>query len=799
MKKIFVLTLILSISGLISLQAQQPETLGSLAAQFEQPADTYKPHAWWHWLGTNFSKQGITRDLESMKSAGIGGVVVFNAPAWLDPQKTPFPENTYRSSAYWDALGHTLSEAKRLGMEVGIHNTAGWSTTGGPWISPEEDGMKAVAFDTIIIEGGKQISIELPLPKGDFYKDVAVLAMPDKQNVSIEEVLEITPYFKNGILNWNAPAGQWKIYRFGYYSTLQRSHPTPEDVEQTAFEADKMSPSATRKHWTNVLTPFKERFGKYIGTTFKYVWIDSYEAWGQSWTPEFREKFIQMKGYDPVPQIVLAFHRGDQILSGSSKGVRDIRSSFKPETKIFVADYREVVSRLFLECFRIGKEMANEAGFQLVWEPYGSIVAAPFDMEEGVGIADIPATEFWVHSSSLSNDANIAAAAAKYQKRVVGAEAFTGMEATCRFTETPAMLKRPADMGYNSGVNKYWLHSWAHNPLDDKYQPGWGFAHYGTHFSRNQTWIEPSKAFFTYLARCQMLLQQGSYLSRNDSVVHRQTPDAEIFFVRNTGAAQAKTIAFPVTQSVPELWDAYHGTIKTTSNYREENGKTLLTLNLEKDESVFVVFPLYQTTYAKESEKTFSKKSETVLNNKWNVTFVPKTGEKPFKRTFNTLTDWSLSNDDAIKYFSGTAIYETTFNFQFSIFNFQFLIDLGKVCDLAEVEINGKSVGVLWIAPFKADITKYLTAGKNSIKIKVTNTWVNRLIGDEQYPEDFEWKVRDNGQRAMTALPDWVLNDEPRPVKERKAFTPWYYYGKDSKLAPSGLLGPVKIINQEVE
>jgi hypothetical protein len=791
MKTLFYLPLIFGILCLMPLNAQQPETLESLAAQFNQPADTYKPHAWWHWLGKNFSKYGITRDLEAMHEAGVGGVVVFNAPAWLDPEKSLNEANTYRSEAYWDALGFALAEAERLGMEVGIHNTAGWSTTGGPWISPEKDGMKAIAFDTITIKGGGEIKIQLPQPKGDFYKDIAVLAAPARKNLAAKEVIDLTGKYANGLLVWQAPQGEWTVYRVGYISTLQRSHPTPEDVEKIAFEADKMDPAATRLHWQNVLQPLKQRFSKYVGKTFKYVWIDSYEAWGQSWTPSFREKFIAMKGYDPVPQIVLAFQRGDQILSGSSKGVRDVRSDYAPETKIFVADYREVISRLFLDCFRIGRDMANEAGFQLVWEPYGSIVAAPFDMEEGVGIADIPATEFWVHSSNLSNDANIAPAAAKYQKRIVGAEAFTGMEATCRYTETPAMLKRPADMGYNSGVNKYFLHSWAHNPLDDKYQPGWGFAHYGTHFSRNQTWAEPSKAFFTYLARCQMLLQQGTYAGRNDSIVHRQTPDAEIFFVRNTGTAQEKTISFPVTQSAPELWDAYRGTIKSPANYKEENGKTTLTLKLEKDESIFVIFPSYKTSYTKETEKTFSKESETVLNNKWNVTFVPKTGEKPFKRTFSTLSDWSQNSDPEIKYFSGTAIYETTFTFHALPFT---LLDLGKVCDIAEVEINGKPVGVLWVAPFTADITKFLKKGKNTIRIKVTNTWVNRLIGDEQYPEDFEAITRDNRQRAMKALPDWVLNNEDRPEQRRRAFTPWYYYNKDSKLSEAGLLGPVRLV-----
>jgi len=110
------------------------------------------------------------------------------------------------------------------------------------------------------------------------------------------------------------------------------------------------------------------------------------------------------------------------------------------------------------------------------------------------------------------------------------------------------------------------------------------------------------------------------------------------------------------------------------------------------------------------------------------------------------------------------------------------------------VEINGQKVATLWVTPFKVDVTKYLKKGNNTIKISVTNTWQNAMIGDEQYPRDFEWAVRDwNGLPAMTALPDWVLHDQPRPEPRRKTFIPWFYYDKTSPLEPSGLMGPVSI------
>ncbi|MDR0758203.1 MAG: hypothetical protein LBF85_10205 [Tannerella sp.] len=783
---------------------QRSETLQSLAQQFAAPADDYKPHAWWHWLGTNFSKDGMTADLQAMKEAGIGGVVVFNAPSWLDPSKNLWQHQTYRSVAYWDALKHALAEAKRLNMTVGIHNTPGWSTTGGPWISPE-DGMQAVAYGKTEVKGGKQVKITLPNPianteTAEYFKDVALIAVPANKELAANNVLDISERLDaKGVLNWQAPEGDWIIYRVGHYPTLTHSHPTPEDVAEYSLEADKMNPAATVKHWNNVLNPFIDRFEDYIGATFKYIWIDSYEAGDQNWSPNFRADFIRMKGYDPVLQLVMADMRGDSILT-KHYGLRYPENA-APETKLFLRDYSEVINRLFMNCWQTGKEMVNKAGFTLCWEPYCSWGGGPFDMSEGVAIADIPVTEFWVHSSDVLGGEIIAKAAAANEKRIVGAEAFTGMEATCKFTETPRMLKRPADMGYSFGVNLYFLHSWAHNPFDDKYQPGFNFAHYGTHFSRNQTWFEPGKAFFTYLARCQMLLQQGAFISRTGEALHRRTPDAEIFFVRNTEDAQEKTIDFPVTGRVPELWDAYSGTIKSTNNWKQDENKTSVTLTMEKDVSMFVVFPARKTAYVKLPETKVVKETAVDVNGEWTVCFKPKTDEEPFQRKFAELVDFSKQDEAAVKYFSGTAIYEKTIRINAADLsvNKAVVLDLGNLYDIAELEVNGEKAGVLWSPPYRADITSLLKAGNNTLKIHITNNWINRLIGDEQYPEDFEWTDKNQGLRAMTGLPEWFVKNQPRPVKERKTFIPWYYFNKDSRLYPAGLLGPVKLRYNELK
>jgi hypothetical protein len=109
---------------------------------------------------------------------------------------------------------------------------------------------------------------------------------------------------------------------------------------------------------------------------------------------------------------------------------------------------------------------------------------------------------------------------------------------------------------------------------------------------------------------------------------------------------------------------------------------------------------------------------------------------------------------------------------------------------LAEVIINGTPLGILWKPPFLADITAVVTTGENTLEIKVTNLWPNRLIGDEQLPEENEYIQTIRGG-AIKTLPAWYKEGKPKPPGGRVTFSTWKHYQKDSPLLLSGLLGPV--------
>jgi hypothetical protein len=479
----------------------------SLEKDFKNPPVLMRPYVWWHWMGSNFSKTGITKDLEAMKASGIGGATIFNiASAVQESHKptlnNPWPDQTYRSPKYWDALRHAAEEAERLGLEIGLHNTVGYSTTGGPWID-EEKNMRKLVFKSLTVDGGKQIAIEIPKPDptqyhgwGNFgrsfsnFADVAILAVPADGEIDPASALDLTKNFDGNTLTWNAPAGRWSIYRIAHAATGSNPHPLPDELIGKAFEVDKLSRELNRFHWDQVIDPIKTHLGPHLGKSFRHFLIDSYEAGQQNWTPAFREEFLKRKGYDPLPWVLTLAQR---TVSNKQLSAR------------FQWDFNDVIRTLYYENgWLTGLEKMKSVGAQLQFEPYGG----NFDTVDGTALADIPMGEFWTNGGGAINSTIVAAARAA-GRTVVGAEAFTGPPDLSKWSETPAYLKRSADGALASGANRMILHHWVHQPFDDRYKPGMGMGWWGTHFNRHQTWAEDGTAFFLYLGRAQALLQAG--------------------------------------------------------------------------------------------------------------------------------------------------------------------------------------------------------------------------------------------------------------------------------------------------
>jgi hypothetical protein len=256
--------------------------------------------------------------------------------------------------------------------------------------------------------------------------------------------------------------------------------------------------------------------------------------------------------------------------------------------------------------------------------------------------------------------------------------------------------------------------------------------------------------------------------------VHCKLDDGDVYFVdnRQDRAENVETI-FRVEGKVPKLWDPATGETQPVS-YRIADGRTTVPLNLDPYGTTFVVFraPTTQNSLGlPATHETVIDGLSEALNGDWSVAFEPGRGVSE-TIGFHHLVSWTElplpTSDDGVKYFSGTATYSKTIEIPAEDLaqGAHLWLDLGDVREIAEVKMNGAELGILWKTPFKVDVTGEIKPGKNRIEIKVTNLWVNRMIGDQQ-----PWAMK------KYAFPD---------------FTP---YKADSPLLPSGLLGPVRLIS----
>jgi hypothetical protein len=259
-------------------------------------------------------------------------------------------------------------------------------------------------------------------------------------------------------------------------------------------------------------------------------------------------------------------------------------------------------------------------------------------------------------------------------------------------------------------------------------------------------------------------LNNAGHYAGNVAWNHRATANEDICFISNQlNEKRTVQLSLRVAGKIPELWDAVTGELHEALGWKVQNGRTVLPVTLETSGSVFVVFRKAGTTNLHKNEPVFQ--AVQTLKTAWTVTFDAKMGGPKAPVQWNALQDWSKSADSTIKYYSGTAIYHQTLNYKTNgTTQSAVYLNLGKVDNLAEVFVNNVSCGIAWTAPYRVNISKALKPGVNQIRIAVTNTWANRLMGDHPLPKE----------KQIT----WTN-------------APYRLEGKE--LLPAGLLGPVVI------
>ena len=501
---------------------QKAISIDSIEAGFESPPASAKARTWWHWLNGNISKNGITADLEAMKRAGIQEAQIFNVKL-----NNPSGPVDYLSDTWLELFHFAANEAKRLDMELSFHNGAGWSSSGGPWVTAEY-AMQTVVYSQTYHIGGKTFKGTLPQPDTqlDYYKDIAILAFPKPKGndridgldfktlsgkvrnnllpdpkiipaaslIKSSEIIDLTTNFTpNSMLHWDAPEGDWVILRIGYTPTGKKNHPAP--LSGTGLEIDKMNRKAVDLYWQRGINPILEKLDTLVGTVVKNCLIDSYEVGTANWTHEFENSFKHLRGYECLPYLpALA---GYYIESGEI-------------TERFLWDFRKTIGDLIAEnYYGYFGQLCHENGLNFSVEPYWGA----FDNMKVGATADIVMSEFWSDGYPFFDSPKFVSSIAHLKgSTIVGAEAFTGIGG---WKEHPATIKSVGDQAWAQGINRFIFHTYVHQPWN--IPPGLTLSYHGLDFNRLNTWWEQGKAYLDYVARSQFLLQQGK--SVNDVLV----------------------------------------------------------------------------------------------------------------------------------------------------------------------------------------------------------------------------------------------------------------------------------------
>ena len=824
------------------------DTIDELIARPPVCRDIARPFVWWHWCGTAVTKEGIVRDLDAMRAAGIGGAAIFQvargpcsevpAYGYEDDTRDDF---AFGSGAWWDFVAFAAREAKKRGLEIGMHNCPGYTVSGGPWITPEL-AMKKLVWSV----APKGAAPAQPAANLGFYRDIGTVE-------------------KDG-----------RVYRFGYTCTGAQCMPVAKALLGRCLEADKMSAAAVNLHLDHILE-------RNVGLDF--ILMDSYEAGPYDWTDDFRAAFEARRGYDPLP-----------LLPAYVGAVQEGREKI-------TADMARTIGELSTERhYRIFRERLHERGLAFVVEPYGG----PFDKCEAAWSSDLPMTEFWgarpfwVAPDAVGGSPQLGGAVGRAAgKSVLAAEAYTAMPFQDPYVLSPRDFKACTDASFARGVNCMFLHHWVHQPFPACRKPGMNMGYWGAHFGENATWFEPGKAFIAYLTRCQERLQRGEemidvlavedFRGRTDGVdvvprrvflervafvpesasavvrnfrrnrwysclavpgnlladpavaakvaearaagVRILAEDAELprrpfgvvggvktgadgpilgtalrdaspfFFVANVSAEAVSFTADFRAEGQAELWYPGTGETEFLEPVDPVEGYVRLPLTLGPQESVFVTFrPGARWPVSRRREPA----GRLPLAGRWSVAFEPGRGAPAAPLETDALASWSDSPVPGVRYFSGTATYRLRFTLTKDAAAAVRGIDLGEVRDIARVRLNGRDLGVAWCAPFEVRTLDAAREGENELEVEVTNGWHNRLLADHLLPgDDCEWgPVRTHQSdlagtqtfcgRGLRRIPDWAWNaDGTRPATNRVTFTSWDYFTGGEHPVPSGLLGPV--------
>ncbi|MBN1108893.1 MAG: hypothetical protein JXR66_03260 [Bacteroidales bacterium] len=303
--------------------------------------------------------------------------------------------------------------------------------------------------------------------------------------------------------------------------------------------------------------------------------------------------------------------------------------------------------------------------------------------------------------------------------------------------------------------------------------------------------------------------------------IHYRLDETDVYFIVNTsGKWISRLCRFRQEGRVPEMWDPVSGAIIPVSVYEQDDHRINMPVTLAPYGSQVIVFRkgrpsphfkaikgdgldpplmrfttdglclLQEGTFELEdmnSTQKFSHRiSSRVITGPWEVSFDRSRGG-PDKVIFNELISWTESDDEGIKYYSGTATYSNSFELDAGFLpadNEKIFLDLGNISSVGEVWLNGRHLGITWAEPYLSDVTGIIKEGGNKLVVEISNTWSNRLKGD----------ALTNGHYTNTNIRNTIIPGKDPLITSDQKRVPW----AEVPLIRSGLLGRVSLTKYQL-
>lgn len=481
-----------------------------LLAGFRNPPRSARPHTRWWWPGSAVTPSLLTRDLEEMKRAGLGGFEV--TVVWRFYEKGNIE---YLSPAWFEAVRHVLREAQRLDLGVALTFAPGWDF-GGPWVAPA-DRSKVLTVCWEDFTG--PFSYEGPLPRfkdagtpatglyayltgvegkpADQDEAVAIIGgrLKDGGTLDPDSLVDLTPDFRGEAGRWRMEHGRFRLMAFRLRYTGQQN--ASQDLDNPrSFVVDHLSRDAMERYLAPISQQFAREFKPWFGSTIESVFSDSFEVvplrdtllWSNSTLGEFERR----KGYDLKPYLpALWFDIG-------------------PRTPRVRYDVNEVLHQLALEfCYDPFLEACERLGVKGRMQPHYRFNA---EIVAGAGRAHQADTEVTTaRFETVADPRKATASGARFAGRpVVSAEAYTFLHRE-RYRSTLEEMKIASDAFLRDGVTQFWNHGWLFTPEPEVAPTRDFFA-----CERIQPWMPwwPHYRYLAdYIARASWLLRQGRFVA----------------------------------------------------------------------------------------------------------------------------------------------------------------------------------------------------------------------------------------------------------------------------------------------